>query len=78
MIYFPDFEVEHFWKWTHFDSYIQFTVTFTALMGLLTYIFIDNWVYIETIGFLAVFAEAMLGAPQFYRNFQNKSTKGMR
>ncbi|XP_060570613.1 solute carrier family 66 member 2-like isoform X2 [Ruditapes philippinarum] len=74
---FTDFEVEHFWKWSSFDSYIQFTVTFTAFMGLLTYIFLDNWVFIETVGFLAVFAEAMLGAPQFYRNFQNKSTKGM-
>lgn len=34
-------------------------------------------IYVEIIGFLAVFAEAMLGAPQFYRNFQNKSTQGM-
>ncbi|XP_053401554.1 solute carrier family 66 member 2-like isoform X1 [Mercenaria mercenaria] len=74
---FLDFEWEHFWKWTSFESYIQFTLTFTGCMGLLTYIFLDNWVYVETIGFLAVFAEAMLGAPQFYRNFQNKSTKGM-
>ncbi|XP_053401556.1 solute carrier family 66 member 2-like isoform X2 [Mercenaria mercenaria] len=74
---FSDFEWEHFWKWTSFESYIQFTLTFTGCMGLLTYIFLDNWVYVETIGFLAVFAEAMLGAPQFYRNFQNKSTKGM-
>lgn len=74
---FLDFEWEHFWKWTDFDSYIQFTVTFSGLMGLLTYLFLDNWVFIETLGFCAVFAEAMLGAPQFYRNFQNKSTQGM-
>uniref|UniRef100_A0A0B6Z865 PQ-loop repeat-containing protein 1 n=1 Tax=Arion vulgaris TaxID=1028688 RepID=A0A0B6Z865_9EUPU len=26
---------------------------------------------------MAVFTEAMLGAPQFLRNFQNKSTAGM-
>jgi len=25
-----------------------------------------------------VFTEAMLGAPQFYRNYKNKSTAGMR
>jgi uncharacterized protein with PQ loop repeat len=33
--------------------------------------------YIETIGFLAVFFEALLGTPQFLRNFRLKSTEGM-
>ena len=33
--------------------------------------------FVETVGFLAVFTEAMLGMPQFYRNFTNKSTYGM-
>ncbi|XP_052816137.1 solute carrier family 66 member 2-like [Mya arenaria] len=74
---FLDLDIEHFWQWTDFGSYVQFTAAFTVLMGLLTYLFLGNWVFIETIGFLAVFAEAMLGAPQFYRNFQNKSTQGM-
>lgn len=31
----------------------------------------------ESIGFLAVFTEAMLGLPQFLRNYKNKSTYGM-
>lgn len=74
---FQDFDWEYFWKWTDFTSYIQFTIAFTSVIGLLTYIFLNYWVFIETLGFLAVFAEAMLGAPQFYRNFQNKSTQGM-
>ena len=77
-ISFSDFDLEYFWKWTDFSSYIEFTLAFTGVIGLLTYIFLNNWVFIETLGFLAVFAEAMLGAPQFYRNFQNKSTQGMR
>ena len=34
--------------------------------------------FVEAVGFLAVFTEAMLGTPQFYRNYQNKSTFGMR
>ncbi|XP_052230126.1 solute carrier family 66 member 2-like isoform X2 [Dreissena polymorpha] len=75
--HFTDFDLDHFWQWSEFGSYVQFTVAFSALMGVLTFILISNWVFIETIGFLAVFAEAMLGAPQFYRNFQNKSTQGM-
>lgn len=74
---FTDFDVEYFWKWTEFSSYIEFTIVFTSFVGLLTYIFLNNWLFIETLGFLAVFAEAMLGAPQFYRNFENKSTQGM-
>lgn len=35
-------------------------------------------VYLESIGFMAVFTEAMLGIPQFIRNFKNQSTEGMR
>ena len=77
-LFISDLDIDYFWKWTDFTSYLQFTVAFSGGIGLLTYIFLNNWIYIETLGFLAVFAEAMLGAPQFYRNFQNKSTQGMR
>ncbi|XP_046334948.1 solute carrier family 66 member 2-like isoform X1 [Haliotis rufescens] len=72
-----DFDLDYFWKWTDFLSYVEFMATFTVAVGMLTYLLLDFTVYIETIGFLAVFAEAMLGAPQFYRNYQNKSTVGM-
>lgn len=75
--HFTDFKYSFFWKWTDFMSYLQFTAGFTCCMGLITYMLLDNWFYVETVGFLAVFAEAMLGAPQFYRNFHNKSTQGM-
>ena len=33
--------------------------------------------FVEAVGFLAVFTEALLGTPQFYRNMKNKSTFGM-
>jgi uncharacterized protein with PQ loop repeat len=33
--------------------------------------------YIEAIGFFAVFFEALLGTPQFLRNLRLKSTEGM-
>lgn len=38
---------------------------------------IHNEIYIETIGFLAVFFEALLGVPQFIKNFRSRSTEGM-
>jgi hypothetical protein len=74
---FLDFERDHFWAWTDFTSYIQFVLFFFLFMGLLMRVFIHSVVFVETIGFLSVFTEAMLAAPQFYRNFVNKSTEGM-
>jgi hypothetical protein len=73
-----DFESDFFWKWSDFSSYIEFLVLFCLTFGMLTRLLIDVPIYIEAMGLMSVFAEAMLGAPQFYRNFVNKSTEGMR
>jgi hypothetical protein len=57
-----------------------FPDTFNSLLiilGGLTWLLVRNMVYIEIIGFLAVFVEALLGMPQFIRNFRLKSTEGM-
>lgn len=51
---------------------------FATLIGVLTYLLVDVPIFVETIGLLAVLTEAMLGVPQFLRNFFNKSTNGMR
>lgn len=48
------------------------------VLAISTYLLIDYNSYVETIGFLALFIEAMLGAPQLYRNYVNESTAGMR
>ncbi|KAK7505337.1 hypothetical protein BaRGS_00003499, partial [Batillaria attramentaria] len=74
---FTDFDLQYFWRWTDFLSYVEFTLTFCLAVGALTYLLLNVTVYVEFLGFMAVFCEAMLGAPQFYRNFQNKSTLGM-
>jgi hypothetical protein len=34
--------------------------------------------FVETVGFLSVFIEAVLGAPQLVRNFRRKATDGVR
>ncbi|KFM63189.1 PQ-loop repeat-containing protein 1, partial [Stegodyphus mimosarum] len=72
-----DFDARYFWEWTDFLSYLEFMATFTAMMGILMYFCIEIFIIVETVGFLAVFIEAMLGAPQFYRNLRKKSTFGM-
>ena len=51
---------------------------FVAVGGYVTYLFLSFPTFVELIGFLAVFTEAMLGVPQFYRNHANQSTVGMR
>lgn len=66
-----------FWDWADLLSYFKFLTLFTLTLGLITYLLLDNHVYIETLGFIAVFTESMLGAPQLLRNYTKKSTKGM-
>ncbi|KAG8190841.1 hypothetical protein JTE90_028338 [Oedothorax gibbosus] len=72
-----DFDAKYFWEWTDFLSYLEFLATFTAIVGIFMYFCIEIALVVEAIGFLAVFIEAMLGIPQFYRNFKKKSTLGM-
>ncbi|XP_033854486.2 solute carrier family 66 member 2-like isoform X2 [Acipenser ruthenus] len=74
---FADFDLKYFWLWSRFMDYLQCVLTFTAFAAYITYLFLDSSVFVETLGFLAVFTEAMLGTPQLYRNYQNKSTEGM-
>ncbi|KAM8883857.1 solute carrier family 66 member 2 isoform 2-T2 [Synchiropus picturatus] len=74
---FLDFDWNYFWSWSHFLDYVQCVVAFTLVAAYITYILLDSAVFVETLGFLAVFTEAMLGTPQLYCNYQNKSTEGM-
>nr|CAD7437702.1 unnamed protein product [Timema bartmani] len=73
-----DFDKHYFWAWTDFMSYIDFMLLFTIGCSLLMYLFIEHHIFVQTVGFLAVLTEALLGAPQLLRNLRNKSTEGMR
>lgn len=75
---FSDFDPDYFWQWTDFQSYLECTMCFVFIGSLFMYLLIKYDPFVETVGFLAVFTEAMLGMPQFYRNYNNKSTFGMR
>lgn len=59
-------------------DYLQCVLAFTVLATYVTYLLLDSVLFVESLGFLAVFTEAMLGTPQLYCNYQNKSTEGMR
>ncbi|CAH1108993.1 unnamed protein product [Psylliodes chrysocephalus] len=72
-----DFNAKYFWNWTDFQSYLDCVLIFTIAASLLMYIFIDYVIFVETVGFLALSTEAMLGTPQLVKNYRNKSTEGM-
>ncbi|KAM5219299.1 solute carrier family 66 member 2 isoform 3-T5 [Hipposideros larvatus] len=73
-----DFDPHHFWHWSSFADYVQCVLAFTGIAGYVTYLSIDSSLFVETLGFLAVLTEAMLGVPQLYRNHRHQSTEGMR
>lgn len=50
----------------------------SIVLSFVTFLFLHSPVYVEGIGFLALFTEAMLGVPQLLKNLHNKSTEGMR
>ena len=77
-LYFADFDPEYFWQWSDFQSYLECAMCFVSIGSLVMYLCIKYDPFVEAVGFLAVFTEAMLGTPQFYRNYTNKSTYGMR
>lgn len=74
---FLDFQRGHFWDWTHFSDYLLCVLIFIAVGGYITYLFLSFPMFVESVGFLAVFSEAILGVPQFYRNHINQSIVGM-
>lgn len=73
-----DFDPHHFWHWSSFADYVQCVLAFTGAAGYITYLSIDSAVFVETLGFLAVLIEAMMGVPQLCRNHRHQSTEGMR
>jgi branched-subunit amino acid transport protein AzlD len=73
-----DFKLQDFWDWTNLMSYIQVTLLVGVLAFTTIFIFIDNTVVVESIGYAALLTEAMLALPQFLKNQRNRSVQGMK
>ena len=69
---FIDFNFRHFWRWTDFQSYVEAVASFLAGGSLIMYFMLNVEPFVEAVGFAAVFTEALLGMPQFYRNYKNQ------
>ncbi len=71
-------DVHNFWKWTSFSYYIFFTLIFSFIVGIVTFSLLRVHIFVELLGFASLLTEALLGIPQFWKNFKNTSTEGMR
>lgn len=56
-----DFDSHYFWAWTDFQSYLDFMLVVWAIGAAVTYLMLPTVWFMEIMGFLAVFIEAMLG-----------------
>lgn len=56
-----DFDLKYFWAWTDFQSYLDFMLAIFFVGAIATYFMLPYDWFMETIGFLATFIEAMLG-----------------
>jgi len=56
---------------------VKFLSILVLLIGLVTYLLVDHYLYIEILGFVSALTESMLGMPQLLRNYNKKSTTGM-
>lgn len=56
-----DFDPKFFWSWTDFQSYLDFMLALFFIGAIVTYFMLPYDWFMEIIGFLATFIEAMLG-----------------
>ena len=72
---FRDFDLEYFWAWDDFSSYMEFLAVLCAGVAVPTLLAFDSPVYVESLGVLALGVES---TPQVYRNHAKKSTLGLK
>ncbi|VDD74348.1 unnamed protein product [Mesocestoides corti] len=72
-----DLEWSYFWQWSDYASYVKFTALFVVLVGVPCFTFSPYYFFVQTLGFVALFIEALLGVPQFLQNYKHSSTIGM-
>lgn len=56
-----DFDPKFFWAWTDFQSYLDFMLAVWFVGAIITYFMLPFTWFMESVGFMAVFIEAMLG-----------------
>jgi hypothetical protein len=75
---FRDFDLEHFWAWDDFGSYMEFLCVLCIVVAVPCFLFEDSPLFVEGVGVLALGVESTLALPQVYRNHAKKSTQGLK
>lgn len=70
-------DVESFWNWPYFSSFLQFIGILAGVMSVLTLLFVRQQWFVEVTGVAALGLEAMLAVPQAYSNWKNQSAEGL-
>lgn len=71
-------DYHYIWRWTFFVDYCYFIALFSIIGGVITFLLMGLSAYVEMLGFASLLLEACLGTPQLWRNYNHKSTEGMR
>lgn len=56
-----DFDLKFFWAWTDFQSYLDFMLVIWFIGSIITYFMLPCQWFMESMGFIALLTEAMLG-----------------
>jgi len=74
---FFQFDPRYFWLYTDILSYIEASVTIAGISSAIFYFFGHNRIVVDVLGFSALAIESCLAFPQLYKNFNNRTTRGM-
>lgn len=67
-----------FWNWPYISDYLFSCIFFTIIFSIIFSVFgFRNNYLIETIGYISLIIESMIGIPQIIENYKNKSTKNL-
>ncbi len=81
----PVRKMRNFWNWENLWEYLAVYIAFTLFFGLITLVVFAfsgtsgtiGYYYSESLGVASLLLEATIAFPQIWKNFRNKSTKGL-
>lgn len=71
------FDLDSFWNWPYFSTFVQFAGALAGVLSLLTMAFVRQVWFVQLIGTVALGVEATLALPQAYANYKNQSAEGL-
>lgn len=67
-----------FWEWPYLVDYIFFLLFLSIIITIAFSVFgLTNEIFIESLGYIGMFFESLVGVPQIIENFSSKSTKNL-